>query len=244
MWPLLLNAASAADAPVLGVIWALSVDGQPVGTREATVRWEGESGDRVRILESWTELAWTPRKKRDAWGFRQRLTANAMEGAPASFHCAVDADGAPLEIQGRYGEGVWRVSVTAGAHTETSTLNAGRIDLSSVDLFDPEGDRKLAAYDHVRILSAESGAVLEGPVIGLGPAELAVGDETLWVDGWEWRTAEGPWRFWYASNGFLVRYEVPLLGHRVEAKVLGAVPLGVDEFPLPAPPRIEVLDLP
>ncbi len=251
MWlPLLaaVDTASALDQGVteLGLIWMLSVDGEPAGTREVRVHYEGQSGDRVRIFEAYTEV-WgeAKRKKQDPpIVYRQRLTANSHEGAPASFHATIDDGGLSREVQARWASGTWRLAVTDAAGTQTSTINPSRLDLSTVDLFDPESSLSLVGRDHARVLDAVDGTIVEGPVISLGASEIEVGGEPLWVDGWEWRPPQGTWRLFYALNGFVVRFEGPVGGRVVDAKLIGGAPRAIDEFGVPAPPQVEELDLP
>jgi hypothetical protein len=241
MW-MLLQSAFAGTTPDVGATWSLAVDGQEVGTREIRVRYEGTSGERVRILEAYTEFHSGERRKTRT-DYRQRLTANAREGSPASFHSVIDADGDPREVQARFSDGRWSVTVAEMSGVRSYDLRPARVDLSTVDLFDPESDRKIAGLANARILSAEVGKILEGPVIALGSSDVVVGDELLAVEGYEWQTELGPWRFWYAANGFLVRYEVPLMDHVVRAELIGSAPRAIDEFPVSPVPTVESEDL-
>ncbi len=227
----------------------LTVDGQPAGTREVSVRYEGPTGERVRIFEAYTKIDPPPtgkRRKRRAPPepiFRQRLTANSHEGAPASFHSTLVSDGIPLEIQARYATGAWRLAVTGVEGTRTTTIKPSDIDLSTVDLFDPESERKLAGLEHARILDAASGQVLEGEVVPLGPSELEINGEMMWVDGWEWRAPQASWRLFYALNGFVVRFQGAIGGQEVDARLIGGAPRAIDEFGIPPQPRIEEIEL-
>ena len=246
---LLAATATAQEPTELGLVWMLTVAEQPAGTREVSVRYEGQTGERVRIFEAYTEIDAPPegkRRKKNAEPevlFRQRLTANSQEGAPASFHSTLESRGQPKEIQARYSLGAWRLSITDGAGTRSSTINPSSIDLSTVDLFDPESERSLAGLDHARILDAGSGEVISGDVIALGPSELEVGGEMMWVDGWEWRTEQFTWRLFYALNGFVVRFQGRIGGQEVDAKLIGAAPRAIDEFGIPPQPEIEQIDL-
>lgn len=222
--------------------WSLSVDGAPVGTRSIAVRYEGQTGDRTRIVEVYTDVRGGVKKK-DRWSYQQRLTATSREGDPASFASVIDANGAPREIQARFADGVWHVSVSEPSGTRTYELRPTRVDLSTIDLLDPEANRRIAGLDQARILSAEIGKILEGPVTALGPSQVTVGAETLEVEGWEWQTDLGAWRFWYAADGFLLKYEQPLLDRVVTAELSGEAPRTVDEFAVPAGPAVEAEDL-
>ena len=238
-----LSLARAEPPPELGVVWGLTVDGVPVGTREVRVRYEGEeTGRRIRIVEAYTDLSGG--KKKEAFAFQERLTANSHESFPASFHAVSSANGAPREVQARFGEGVWHVMLATAEGEQNLTVNAGHIDLSTVDLLDPESERRLAHYEHVRILSSDLGRVLQGDVVALGATEISVGGEIILAEGFELRTSEGSWRYWYASNGFLLRYEEPRLGRAVVGTMIGSAPRAIDEFQVPGLPVIEALELP
>lgn len=221
----------------------LSVDGTPVGHRTLTVR---RTDADIRVIEGYAEvsgkgLKGTDRKLR----WQQRVTAASHEGAPASFSVALESNGAGREVQARWGHGLWTVTVSGESGTRTHSLNPGRVDLSTVDLFDPDSPRTLAGRDYARILTAESGKIEEGPIAPLGTERLQVGGEELEVEGYEWTTAQGTYRFWYAENGFLVRYSSPLMGLDVEAELLGPAPRGIDEFAVPyrSTAVIEEIDL-
>jgi hypothetical protein len=238
-----LSLARAEPPPELGVVWGLTVDGVPVGTREVRVRYEGDTGERIRVVEAYTDLEGGKAKK-GRFAFQERLTANSHEGSPASFTAVSSANGADREVQARFGDGVWHVMLATAEGEQALTFNAGRIDLSTVDLLDPESERRLAHYDRVQILSSDLGRVLEGEVVPLGATEITVGGEIILAEGFELRAPEGSWRYWYASNGFLLRYEEPRLGRAVVGTMIGSAPRAIDEFQVPSPPVVEELDLP
>jgi hypothetical protein len=237
-------AAVAADAPELGVIWGLSVDGRPVGTREVVVRTRGFADETVRFVESFTDLRWADDDKRTPdVVFRQRLTANSQDGRPASFTSVTETPAGTVELQARNTGSKWELVWTEGGASRTLQVSAASVDLSTVDLFDPEADRKLAALTDARVLVDFVGRTAAGPVVPLGPSEVSIGGETLAVEGYEWRSDLGPMRFFYAANGFLVKYRLPLAGLTVEATMLGSAPRPLDDFQVPGPPRVEALDL-
>jgi hypothetical protein len=245
-------AHAEAPPPELDAVWKLTVDGADVGTRTVKVRYEGTSGQRVRILEAYTELrAPPPSTKRsnkpvpEVYAFRQRLTANSNDGGPASFHSVMDGEGDAREVQARFAEGEWTITVANPEGTKIYRFQPARVDLSTVDLIDPESDRRIRIGDNLRILSADIGRILEGPVRSLGPSEVALGGERVTVEGYEWQTEQGAWRLWYASNGFLVRYDAPLLDRVVHAELTGPPPRSIDEFPvISGSVAVEAVDLP
>jgi len=222
--------------------WELTVAGRHVGYRGVEVRWDGAD----RVFEGWTTLNGRRLKGADRrLRYEQRVTANAHAGRPASFHAALEQSGRTAkEVQARRTGTTWTVTVAEGDEARTHRLPHTRVDLSSIDLLDPEAERSLRGRDYARVLIAETGKIEEGPVEELGRVVLPIGDEVITADLVQWTTSEGSYRFWYATNGWLVRWEAPLFGLPVEATLLGDAPRSADEFPVAtAAPEIEVIDL-
>jgi hypothetical protein len=247
-------AAWAQESANMGVIWGCTVDGVPVGTREVLVKIENYPDVRVRFLESWTELAWptgvvdpNARKKKGAttptFAYRQRFTANSHDGRPAALTSVLELDGHAVELQASANGSQWQVAYTTDGQTRTTEVPVSTVDLSSADLFDPEAERRLSKLDRARILVDQTGRVHEGPVTPLGPSDLTVGGEVLTVEGFEWTSDLGPMRFWYAANGFLVKYDIPVGGRRVVGLMLGSAPRPTDDFQVPAHPHVDSVAL-
>jgi hypothetical protein len=247
-WLVLLGTTRVwADAPVapeMGVLWGLAVDGQPVGTREVTVRTKSFGDEQVRFVESYTDLRLTDddRKTKDVV-FRQRLTANSQDGRPASFTSVTETADGVVELQARCSGSKWELVWTRDGLTKTLDIGASEVDLSTADLFDPEADRKISELTQAKVLVDFAGRTARGPVTPLGPSDLSIGGEILTVEGFEWGSDLGVMRFFYAANGFLVRYELPLAGARVTATMLGAAPRPLDDFEVPRPGTVEAQEL-
>lgn len=243
---MLLFLALAADALATDLehtlVWNLSVAGQPVGTRQLTVRYiEGDAGTN-RILESYTDLAGRlgPLDVR----YRQRMTAHVDAREPAAFHSVIDQNGAGVEVQGRWTPSAWIVTQTGNGRSRTTEMPLTRIDLSTADLMDPYSRLPLSRFDEARILSAETGDVLVGPVEKLGVSEVKIGGQTVQVSGYAWTSPMGRSEFRYSADGFLVSYVTQLLGVEIAAVLQDPPPGGVDDFPVAtAPPKIEEVDL-
>lgn len=236
--------AVAPENPEMGVIWGLTVDGKPVGTREVVVRTKSFAQEQVRFVESFTDLRLTDddRKTPDVT-FRQRLTANSQDGRPASFTAVTETNEGTVELQARCTGSRWELVWTKDGATKNLELAAAQVDLSTVDLFDPEADKKLSAFDSARVLVDFVGRTASGPVTPLGPTDVSIGGELITTEGFRWDSELGDMRFWYAANGFLVRYELPLAGVRVTATMLGSAPRPLDDFQVPVVPVVEAVDL-
>jgi hypothetical protein len=81
-------------------------------------------------------------------------------------------------------------------------------------------------------------------VQNLGEKALSIGGETMLTQELAWTTSQGVYRFWYAQNGWLVRWQAPILGLQVLGELVGEAPRGSDEFPVPVSAGvIEVFEL-
>src|SRR5687768_15252506 len=241
----LLLAQAALGAPLeQKLVWDLSVKGAPVGKRNLTIRYlESDSGGTMRMLESYTEINGSLGPMKVRWV--QRMTASIDPREPASFTSVVDQNGTVLQVQGRWTPANWVVitSTAAGRPRET-TMPLSRIDLSTADLMDPYSRLPLSYFDQARILSAETGEVLVGPIEKLGVSELTIGGQPIQVTGYAWTSSEGRSAFYYSADGFLVKYETQLVGIDLEAVLHDPPPGGVDDFPVAVGrPKIEELDL-
>jgi hypothetical protein len=236
--------AAAPASPEMGVIWGLTVDGRPAGTREVVVRTQSFATEQVRFVESFTDLRLTDDdKKTPDVVFRQRLTANSQDGRPASFSSVTETTQGTVELQARCTGSRWELVWVQDGASKTVELAASSVDLSTADLFDPEADRKISSLTQARVLVDFVGRTATGPVVPLGPSDLSIGGETLTVEGYEWQSDLGAMRFYYAANGFLVRYVVPLAGAQVTATMLGAAPRPMDDFQVPGRGEVESVDL-
>lgn len=238
---LAFTAAAMAASFQHQLSWDLSVNGNPIGHRDVTVKYVAGDAATRRIVESWTELDGSvgPLRLR----YRQRMTATAEGRDPASFQSVIDENGRTREVQTRWTPAGWVVTTVADGRARTVTLDASRVDLSTADLFDPDSRLGFRSRDGARVLSAETGELLQGPVVDLGDSVVDVHGETVPVHGWAWDAAEGRSTFWYSAEGYLVSYEWKLLGFAVSAKLRAPPPGGVDDFPV-AIGRIAVEELP
>jgi len=238
LWWLAL--AWADPRPPTSLSWALTVDGVAVGWRRVDISW-ADAEHRVftgGMTLDGSALDGKLRKIR----YEQALSANSQQGRPASFTASIDDGRRAREVQARRTGTTWTIVVSEDGEARTHTLPHTRVDLSTVDLLDPESERSLLGRDYARILLAETGKIEEGAVRRVGTQRVMVVDEE--VEVLEWSTSEGPYRLWYAPNGWLVRWEVPLMGLRVQGVLQGEAPRATDEFPVGDPVgTIEVFNL-
>lgn len=225
------------------LVWDLSVGGSVVGTRKLTLKYVPEDQGTRRILESFTDIDGKvgPIRAR----FRQRMTAHIGPREPASFHSVVEENGRLMEIQGRWTPSAWMLTTTADRRSRSVDLPLNRVDLSTADLMDPYSSVALVHLgDEARILSAESGDVQQGPLKPLGVEEIRIDDIPVQVSGFEWTSPQGAQTFWYNPDGFLVKFQMQLLGVTLDAVLQDPPPGGVDDFPVAAASAaVEQVDL-
>jgi len=222
--------------------WDLQVGGNSVGHRDVTVKYvQGDQGMR-RIIESWTEIDGAVGPIRLV--YRQRMTAHATGREPASFHSVLEQNGQGQEVQARWTPSGWWVTTHSGGRHRTLEVPLNRIDISTADLMDPDSQVPLGRFQEVRILSAETGEVLTGPVEDLGLRDLSIGGETVQAHGYGWDAPVGKAVFWFSADGFLVEYDMALLGIQMKAVMKQPPPPGIDDFPVyVGAPEIEEIQL-
>lgn len=202
--------ASAAEAQKLH--YALSVDGQAIGFRDLTVSYlPGEYGE-VRILESWTELSLPIAGK--TFRYQQRL---AGKGGSGGFASAIAENGVAREVQAVRGPEGWIVSVAEGQTAKVYNYGFDELDLTTLSLIDPGVNEQLQGKTQLRVLAAESGAVLTGPLKEVGASQIKVGGQQIPVTEYIWTLPEGEVKLDYGSTGHLVRYTMNVAGHKVIA---------------------------
>ncbi len=237
----LIGGDALAGDDVQKVTWDLLIDGHKVGTRTATVTTERKGDESTRVIESYTQVNATLGPISLAW--RQRLTS-VSDRVPASFQSKLDENGDPRNVSVRWQSEGWSVSLGDRRGNRTQVVAPYQIDLSTADLIDPGSRWRLDRYTHVKVLSAETGDIWEGPVEALGSGTVEIGVNPVAVEGWAWTSPEGRSTFWYSDDGWLVHYEMRVLGHTVEGVLTQAPPAGPDAFAVSTGnPKVEVLDL-
>ena len=116
IWIAALGAALAGSPVSHELVWDLSIEGQPIGSRNMTLKFVKSDTGMLRILESWTEIDGEIGPIHVQ--YKQRLTAHVAND-PASFHAVIDENGSPREIQGRYTPSAWYLSVADSGRTRT-----------------------------------------------------------------------------------------------------------------------------
>lgn len=228
--PVLHASVAHAEPEVHRLTWSLRVEGAEVGKRTAVYTVEREGDDVRRSIEAHTKL--TAKVGSLSWSWEQKLTAHGAVG-PDAFRSVILEDGAPREVQGRWSPTAWTLAQGDARSVRTYEAAPYRIDLSTADLIDPYASRTLGRFATIKVLSAETGEVIEGTVEPLGPTTVRVGATDVNVQGWAWNASIGRSQFWYDEDGWLVKYETTILGRKVEGVLLQPPPSSPDAFVAP-----------
>jgi hypothetical protein len=223
------TAAPAADVEQ-DLTWAVTLDGQAIGERSATIKWSTTAeGDLRRMVEAWTELDATVLGV--DYKLRERLTA-MMTVTAASVHATTDLNGQVTEVQARRNPASWTVTIGVDGRESTREWPTTAIDLSTADFLDPDTRVPIGGYTSARVLAIETGDIVDGPVKRLGAGQIPIGTFTVPVEGYQWTTEAGEGRFWYTADGYLVRYEHTILGKHLMGTLTLPPPAGTDDAPV------------
>lgn len=219
---LLLLAPAAALAETQTFLYRLKAAEKPVGTRDARIVYVPSETGEVRLLQSFTKfsvpLAGTQ------YTYVQRL--GGRFGGARSFAASIEDNGQVREVQGYLSEaGQWVVTVVEKGQSKTWYLPAEDVDLTSAELMDPDrASRVLQSATTLRVLATETGGILTGPVEDLGLQEQVVGQQAMNVHRFRWSPPGGDMVLSYDDDGYLVSYEVDVVGRRMGARLDAAPP--------------------
>lgn len=213
-----LSAPVFADE-VEALTYQLMLNGEAVGERTVTVRYFRENGREVRLLESYTELS--VQVGNAAFEFAQRMGGQGGEPAGTFTSSVLQSDG-PREVQAVRRDEGWWVTVVEPRRKAEQMYTHRQIDVTSLTLIDPGAAGFLSGKTQLRVLTAETGTVLEGPLRAGGETTLTLGGERVDGEVWLWSPAEGAVELVYGEQGHLLRYTMGVAGLTVEALLTAA----------------------
>lgn len=213
----LVMACPEAQADEQPLSYQLLAQDRPVGSREVKVKYLTTSTGELRLLEAWTTFVLPIAKS--ALKYEQRL--GARFGGDRGFVASMATNGLVREVQVRQEiDGSWSVSVASAEGAHSQQLPADAVDLVSSELFDQERAlRTLQAAQTLKLLSAETGAIMEGTVVDLGPATMAVGPDQVEVQRFRFEPPDGTMTLAFSDEGWLVAYDYQVLGMLVGARL-------------------------
>ncbi len=202
---LALSLSSAAQAEDQSFTYQLTASGRAIGSRDTNIQYLAGTTGEVRLLKAWTSFVLPVAG--GTLSYEQRLGAR-LDG-DRSFTSSISLSGQVREVQARVDpEGNWTVTVVELGTAKVWNLESAAVDLTSVELFDRERAlNTLQQSAELRVLSAETGAIMKGGVEDLGLQTAVVGPDTVQVQRFRWSPPEGQMLLSYTTEGLLTGYE-------------------------------------
>jgi hypothetical protein len=199
----------SAHAETQNLRYTLSIDDQAVGHRSLKIRYIPGAYGEKRFIESWTEfeiqIARTP------FAYKQRLSGLA-KSKPTGFS-AVMAEGSFLrEVQLVRQPEHWSVAHAERGRTWTLSIAPAEFDATSLTLVDPGAKGFLDNLLRLRVLSAETGKVIQGGLSNQGQSMLSIAGKQITAQHYLWRLDSGDIELAYAETGHLLRYTMSVSG--------------------------------
>jgi hypothetical protein len=178
-----------------------------------------EYGER-RFIESWTEfqiqIARTP------FVYKQRLSGLG-KSRPMGFSAAMAEGGHLREVQVVSQPEYWQVTHAEYGRTWSMTVPKDSFDATSLTLVDPGAKGFLDDLLRLRVLSAETGQVIEGSLSRKGERPVVLGGKQVMASHYTWQLDSGAIELAYGEGGYLLRYTVSVAGQTLVA-TLDALP--------------------
>jgi hypothetical protein len=216
---LLIQPASAAET-TQSLSYDIVVNGAVVGSRDVSIRYlePFTPGDaESRVIETWTEL------EARVGGWRaevQNRSTGHITRSDSSFTSSLSLNGDVSEVQGRtLADGRWQLHGIFNRRLSNWELRRTEVDLSTLDLLDPIRSQQLTTLTQARVLSAETGQVMTGPVADLGEGVLIVGGQEVRVHRWSWTPQEGRFELAWSSDGMLLGWSAEIKGQTIQGRL-------------------------
>ncbi|MEC7239831.1 MAG: DUF6134 family protein [Myxococcota bacterium] len=220
--PLLLGflGLGEAHAETQELRYTLASNGQEVGHRDLKIRFlPGEYGEK-RFIESWTEFK-LPLARR-SFHYKQRLNGLAKSG-PMGFRASMSEDGHLREVQVVHQPEQWMVTHAELGRSWVLPVDSEAFDATSITLVDPGSHGFLNDRLSLRVLSAETGKVVEGRLVHQGSQSVAIAGQAVEAQHYLWELESGSIHLAYDSAGYLIRYTLQIAGQELTA-TLDALP--------------------
>ena len=214
--PLLLGflGLGVAQAETQELRYTLASNGQEVGHRDLKIRFlPGEYGEK-RFIESWTEFQ-LPIARR-SFHYKQRLSG-LSKGRPMGFSASMSEDGHLREVQVVHQPERWMVTHAELGRSWVLPVDSENFDATSITLVDPGSLGFLNDRTSLRVLSAETGQVVEGRLVAKGTQAIQIAGESVDAQHYLWELESGSVALAYNESGYLLRYTLEIAGQELTA---------------------------
>ena len=220
--PLLLGlfGLGSAQAETQELRYTLASEGQEVGHRDLKIRFIQSEYEEKRFIESWTEFQ-LPVARR-TFHYKQRLSGLA-KGRPMGFSASMSEDGRLREVQVVHQPERWMVTHAELGRSWVLPVDSDGFDATSITLVDPGSLGFLSDRSTLKVLSAETGRIVEGRLVDQGTAPVQIASESVEAQHYLWELEGGSVSLAYDTKGYLLRYTLQIAGQELTA-TLDALP--------------------
>lgn len=217
-------AATAPEAEQT-LTFDLVVNGAVAGRRDVTITYLTPSqpgGSESRLIKTWTELD----ARAGAWTVQlQNRSSGHISATESGFTSSLSFNGKVSEVQGAtLPDGRWQMHGVFNRRLQTWELRRTEVDLSSLDLLDPVRAKVMAELGRARILSAETGQIMTGPIEDLGEQVLVIRGQEVVVHRYAWTPPEGRFELAWSEDGLLLDWSITASGQTIDARLRSLPP--------------------
>lgn len=214
--PLLLGflGFGTAQAETQELRYTLASNGQEVGHRDLKIRFIPSEYGEKRFIESWTEFQ-LPIARR-SFHYKQRLSGLGKV-RPMGFSASMSEDGHLREVQVVNQPERWLVTHAELGRSWVLPVDSEDFDVTSITLVDPGAHGFLTDRSTLRVLSAETGQVVEGRLVNEGSKPIQIAGQSVDAQHYLWDLETGSVTLAYDSGGYLLRYTLQIAGQELTA---------------------------
>jgi hypothetical protein len=217
---------SEPTSPEQRLVFDLSINGTPVGSREITINYlpisDSASGfSRAnlgsRLLESRTEVDAVVAGKEIR--FREHSTAQ-FSGVNSRFVSSISFGDDVAELQGRrLKDGSWMVYDVQASEVLRRDYRRSEMDFFSLALFDPGQAHEWKREEPLKIMLIETGLIWGGSWAPLGSETLRSPSGKISGDRMEFQSGSNSMDALWSPDGLLVDWSVTVSGVRIDANI-------------------------
>lgn len=202
------------------LVYDLSLQGKPVGTREITIQYLPATDTMPygsRLVESFTELEVDVAGKKIV--YQQRATGHFSD-YKSRFVSSVSVNDKIFEFQGKQlPSRDWIIYEMTEAGKEKTVYKSYQLDTVSLALFDPGQAQNWQGGRFSKIYHIEMGDVWSGKWENIDESTISIGTQSIVGRKVRYETPSGAANISWSDTGLLIDWELEILGVRLDADI-------------------------
>lgn len=202
------------------LVYDLSLQGKPVGTREVTIQYLPASETMPygsRLIESFTELEIQVGAKKIT--YQQRATGHFSE-YKSRFVSSVSVNDQVFEFQGKQlPSRDWVIYEMTEKGKEKKVFKSYQLDTVSLALFDPGQAQNWQGGRFSKIYHLEMGEVWSGQWENIDESTITVGSQSVIGRQVRYGTPEGSANIAWSDTGLLIDWQLEVMGITLDADI-------------------------